>query len=456
MIIKTPCRRLAATLLGGLLAAGLSTPAWSGMGNTASTYGLLPVDVASAQGLSLFNAQASALYYNPAYLTRDPRGELTLGMMHAAQEMRAASEGNPSGGSSPVTRDGDVLSDAPSQQVLIAMKTDLTNITKFNHPLYFAFIAGVEKYGEEMLAFTSQTSMEGQFFEYGRQPLFLNLGGATELFNGITGGASAHVSLRSDATLVASADLAGNTQYERLDVTARPVIRPVISANFEWGKVFCGNNDRCGFLGDLETALAFRGHTEARTSVESNITIPGTVVDPGITLLIDTLDSYQPDIFSAGLLYHFSDRLRLALSVEQQNWQDLEDKLDRDTIKDQANVSLKDILVPRIGVQWQFNDSLTLMAGAAWQESPLENLQTPDVNYLDSDKTIVGLGGAWTIQDPPILAYPLRLDFGYQFQQLDKRTFELTTTRPGFSNPYEVVTADGEAHIFSGAITVKF
>ncbi|MFT6634295.1 outer membrane protein transport protein [Alcanivorax sp.] len=460
MIINKAYRRLATLLCGAVLAAGLgvgvSTPAQAGMGNTASTYGLLPMDVASAQGLSLFNAQASALYYNPAYLTRDPRGELTLGMMHAAQELRAASQGSPSGGGSPVTREGDVLSDAPSQQVLIAMKTDLTDLTKFNHPLYFAFIAGVEKYGEEMLAFNSQTSTEGQFFQYGRQPLFLNLGGGVELFNGITGGASAHVSLRSDATLVASADLAGNTQYERLDVTARPVIRPVVSVNFEWGKVFCGNNDRCGFLGDLETALAFRGHTEARTSVESNITIPGTVVDPGITLLIDTLDSYQPDIYSAGLLYHLSDRFRLALAVEQQNWQDLEDKLDRDTIKDQANVALKDIVVPRIGAEWTVNDSLILTAGAAWQESPLESLQTPDVNYLDSDKTIVGVGASWIVRNPPVLAFPLRLDFGYQFQRLEKREFELTTTRPGVTNPYETVSADGEANIFSGSITVKF
>ena len=144
MIINKAYRRLATLLCGAVLAAGLgvgvSTPAQAGMGNTASTYGLLPMDVASAQGLSLFNAQASALYYNPAYLTRDPRGELTLGMMHAAQELRAASQGSPSGGGSPVTREGDVLSDAPSQQVLIAMKTDLTDLTKFNHPLYLSLI----------------------------------------------------------------------------------------------------------------------------------------------------------------------------------------------------------------------------------------------------------------------------------------------------------------------------
>ena len=71
------------------------------------------------------------------------------------------------------------------------MKTDLTSLTKYDHPLYLGFMLGVEKYGEEMLAFESQTSREGQYFEYGRQPLFLNLGGATTLWRGIDIGASA-------------------------------------------------------------------------------------------------------------------------------------------------------------------------------------------------------------------------------------------------------------------------
>ena len=85
-----------------IISTALSSPVYAAMGNTASTYGLLPTDVGTAQALSMFNTQASALYYNPAYLTRDPRGELTLGMMHAAQELRAASQGSPSGGGSPV------------------------------------------------------------------------------------------------------------------------------------------------------------------------------------------------------------------------------------------------------------------------------------------------------------------------------------------------------------------
>ncbi|MGJ3256907.1 MAG: outer membrane protein transport protein [Alcanivorax sp.] len=438
-----------------IVSTALSSPAFAAMGNTASTYGLLPADVGTAMGLSMFNSQASALYYNPAYLTRDPRGELTVGLLHGEQELRAASQGNPNGGAAAVTRDGDVLNDTDSQQQIIALKTDLTDITKFEHPIYFAIIAGVEKFGEEMLAFNSQNSREGQFFNYGRQPLFLNLGGGLELGNGITTGASAHISLRSEATLIASADLAGETQYEELRVSAKPVIRPVLSMNLEWDRIFCGKED-CGIWTGLETAFAFRGHTEARTSVESNLTIPGTVIDPGITVLIDTIDSYQPDIFSAGLLYHFTDNFRAAITVEQQNWSDLEDELARDTVKDQAFAEFKDIVVPRIGAEWTVNDHLILSGGVAYQESPLESIQTPDVNYLDSDKLIVGVGSSLIIKNPPILAYPLRLDFGYQFQKLEERDFELTTTRPGVTNPYEVVTADGEAHVFSGAVTLKF
>lgn len=438
-----------------IVSTALSSPAFAAMGNTASTYGLLPADVGSAMALSMFNSQASALYYNPAYLTRDPRGELTVSLLHGEQELRAVSQGNPNGGSPAVIREGDVLNDTDSQQQVIALKTDLTDLTKFEHPIYFAIIAGVEKFGEEMLAFKSQNSREGQFFSYGRQPLFLNLGGGLEMANGITTGASAHISLRSEAQLIASADLAGETQYEELNVNAKPVIRPVLSMNLEWDKMFCGKED-CGIWTGLETAFAFRGHTEARTSVESNLTIPGTVIDPGITVLIDTIDSYQPDIFSAGLLYHFSDNFRAAVTVEQQNWSDLEDELERDTVKDQANAEFKDIVVPRVGAEWTVNDHMILSAGVAYQESPLESIQTPDVNYLDSDKLIVGVGSSLIIKNPPILAYPVRLDFGYQFQKLEERDFELTTTRPGVSNPYEVVTADGDVHVFSGAVTLKF
>jgi hypothetical protein len=141
------------------------------MGNLGTTYGVMPIDVATAQSLSMFNDQVSATYYNPASLTKDTRGELTTGILHAEQELRSA---NPNA-------NGDVLANSPSQHVLIGMKTNLGSLTRFKHPIYLGFIAGVEKYGKEMLAFNSQTSENGQFLQYGKEPLFLNVGGAAFL-----------------------------------------------------------------------------------------------------------------------------------------------------------------------------------------------------------------------------------------------------------------------------------
>jgi hypothetical protein len=55
------------------------------MGNLGTSYGLFPEDLATAQALSMFNAQVAATYYNPAALVKDERGELTQAILHAEQ-----------------------------------------------------------------------------------------------------------------------------------------------------------------------------------------------------------------------------------------------------------------------------------------------------------------------------------------------------------------------------------
>ena len=71
-----------------LLAPAISL---ANMGNTATTYGLLPTDIASAQALSMFNTQVSTAYYNPAYLAHSTKSELTAGLMHAEHNLKADS-----------------------------------------------------------------------------------------------------------------------------------------------------------------------------------------------------------------------------------------------------------------------------------------------------------------------------------------------------------------------------
>ncbi|WP_348720157.1 outer membrane protein transport protein [uncultured Alcanivorax sp.] len=451
-------RKLLPAVVAGVGVVCIS-PAMASMGNIGTTYGVLPSDLASAQALSLFNSQVSATYYNPAYLAQDDRGELTTGLLHADHELRASSLG----GAAPLPRSSDTLQDSPSQHTLLGMKTDLSSLTRFNHPLYLGFMLGVEKYGEEMMAFNSQTSVEGQYFEFGRQPLFLNLGGGTQIWRGLDMGLSARITLHSEAELVATSTLGGVTSYETLNVSAKPSIRPIFGMNMDWGESFCGDGNDCWYSG-LETAFSFRGYSNTNTTVDSTITIPGTVLDPGINLAISTVDSYQPNIYAAGLAYG-RDRWRVGLTVEMQEWSRLEEELEGDTIKDQAvqykgtpyELKFKDIVVPRLGGEFRLDDTYMVTGGVAFSESPLDSDGSLEVNYLDTDKWILGLGLTAQYKSVPVLAFPVRLDLAYQYQKLETRTFDLYDRRsPSFPQPYESVDAEGDVHVFSGSITLKF
>ncbi|MGK0475719.1 MAG: hypothetical protein ACJAYV_001382, partial [Oleispira sp.] len=104
------------------------------------------------------------------------------------------------------------------------MKSNLSSLIKTNHPIQLGFMAGVEKYGEEMLAFESKTSEEGQFLSYGREPLFLNIGVGTQVWRGIDVGLATRITLKASATLNAVSDLSGETKQEEISVNAKPVL----------------------------------------------------------------------------------------------------------------------------------------------------------------------------------------------------------------------------------------
>lgn len=443
-VLHFPARTLA-----GCLTLALLPSAHAAMGNIASSYGILPGDVGSAQGLSLFNADVAAVYYNPAGLAADPRGELTLGMSYVDHQVEARSLG----GSAPLTRQGELLAIDESRSQLIGLKTNLSGLTKVEHPIYFGIMIGIEKYGREMLAFKSETSTQGQYFRYGAQPLFLTAGGATNLWRGLDAGLAFRVNLNADATLNGQSDLAGNTDYETLNVTATPKLKPIVGLTMDWGRTLCPDSDCAAKR--WETALTWRDASAAKTRVQSNVVIPGTIPPPGLNLALATLDSYQPESAALGIQYK-GERVRVALSGEWQRWSRLEGEFAEDTVRDQANLQFKDIVVPRVGLEYRVNDSIRLSTGVAYEESPMESDRSLDVNYLDNDRYVVGLGSSLELRDPPILAYPLRLDFGYQLHLLQERTFTLTSGQYNAGAPYENLETSGTVHVFTGSLTLKF
>lgn len=435
----------ALTLAVAAISTILSMSASASMGNIGTTYGVMPIDVATAQSLSMFNDQVSATYYNPAALTRDERGELTTGMLHAEQELRSA---NPNAS-------GDVVSSSPSQHVLIGMKTNLGSLTRSDHPIYLGFIAGVEKYGKEMLAFDSQTSANGQFLQYGKEPLFLNIGGATPIWRGISVGASTRITLEATANLNAVSTLGGETSRERLAVNAEPSLKTILGTTIDLESTFCPESN-C-FLQGWETALTYRTKSSAATTVDSNIIVTQTIPDPGLSLAVSTIDSFQPETFGFGAQYK-GENWRIGGSIEQQNWSELSKEFAGDTIKDQSTVAadsriqFDDTLIPRIGAEFALNKNFSVRGGIAYEESPLKSTRNPEINYLDTDKIVVGLGLSATYDRTRLLAYPIRFDLGYQYQQLQERDFTLVD----FDGTETDVTADGDVHVISGSVTLKF
>ena len=265
------------------------TSANANMGTIGNTYGLFPQDVATTQALSMFNQEVSATYYNPSRLVKDQRGELSTGLLQAEAKLEASGP----------DRSGDLLSRTPTASLLLGLKTDLSKLTTFDHPMFLGVVIGVENYGFSLLEFQSETSEGGQFLEYDRQPLFVSVGGGTELFRGFSGGLSARATLNNNATLTTTTDLAGNTQYESLNVQAEPALSFTLSNTLDLGEMFCPYYD-CAVTG-LEFAVAYQQRSYSRTKVEATTVIPGLIPasDP-LNFTIQTYDSFQPTTITAG------------------------------------------------------------------------------------------------------------------------------------------------------------
>ena len=439
-------------LIASLITAALFTPllVQASNGNLATTYGLLPSDISSAQAFSLFNTQSSAAYYNPASLASSDHSEITLGLLNAAPTLTASSNG----GANPPVRSSDVLNTTNTESVLIGMKTNLTSLTKFKKPVYIGLIAGIESYGLEMLAFESETSKEGQFMQYGQKPLFIAVSGGIELIPGLNMGAGARVTLHASATLKLETDLGGNTSNEELEVSAEPVLIPLFGMTADLDTLLCDGKSDCWAEG-LSTALSIRGSSNTQTTVEATAIIPGTIPEPGLPLNVKALDAYQPIIVSTGVQYHFNPKIDLALTLEYQNWSTLTDELKKDTIKDQADLSFSNIIIPRLGAKYAYNPDLNLTAGFSYDMSPLDNGSSDNVNLFDNDRMIFATGINYFMRDTKWLAFPLRVDAAYQYHKLIDRDFTLTASDAPVS-PYESVTTGGSVHVLSMSVSMNF
>ena len=450
-------------ILRATAAAFVFLPAFSfaAMGTVATNFGLLPQDVATAQSLSLFSNQPSAVYYNPAYLARDRKGQVSAAYLFTEQDIRAKGWGEPD-----MVVVDDVIEDRSNYNVLLGFKTDLSTMLKSNRAMVLGLMLGAERSGERLLSLDASTRQTAQSFRYGQQSLFLSAGVGLNVVPGFDVGAAARITLAADAKLDTFAEVNGNTSLEQLGLTAKPSIQPILSGSINWGEMICPKKD-CWLTG-IETAAAWRHESKLKVSIDANAVVPNLIAEPGLPLLISAIDSYQPEVFTAGIHYNLY-KARFGLTGEYQVWSALNDDLGKDTIRNQANLSFKDVFIPRIGMEYRLNKEFSFLAGVSYEESPLEGTESLDVNYVDNDRLVFGLGFSYLIEKALFLSQPVRVDFGYQYHLLRDRDFLLTTTRnaadgecngrttaDGRPMRCEAVTADGNAHVLNASINLTF
>lgn len=440
--------------LTAVIIGALSSPALAGAGDAASTYGLGPANAGSAQAFSAFEPGAWALYYNPAAMARSPEGELSVVLQHGDQELRAKSLG----GSDPLVRQNDILSDTSSELLLLGIKTRIAGASETTRPMYLGINVGLDEYASNILPFQANTAEEGQFMRYESQPLYLAFGAAVrDLVRGVDAGFSARLTLAAKARLEAVSDLAGNTDSEQLSLEGSPGLSPALGLNIRMSELFCGSSPCMPFgLDRLEAALFWRDASDYEVSVDANVVIPGVVPDPGLDLALSTIDSFQPEVFGGSLLLPLG-KFELVASLEQQKWSELESKFAGDSVRNQADMQFVDVTVPRLGASFRWSDQLRLFGGVALEDSPLKSSRSQDVNFLDSDKMVLGVGGDYRLDSAPVINAPVVLSLAYQYQKLDKRDFELTSINsPSDPAPYETVRADGDIQVISLSASVKF
>ena len=426
----------------------------AGAGDGATNYGLGPMNAGTALAFSPFASNSWSVYYNPAAMAGSPEGELSAIVQYGDQELRAKSLG----GAAPLARENDVLSDTSSELLLIGFKSRIAGISSIDKPIYFGLNVGVDEYSSNLLPYQANTNQEGQFLRYESQPLYLAFGGAiSNILRGVDVGASARLTLEAKANLETVSDLGGNTDSEKLSLEASPSLSPALGINIRSGEMFCGTSQCMPFgMDKLEFALFWRGESSYEVSVDANVVVPGVIPEPGLSLALSTIDTYQPEVLGAAFLLPVG-QFELTAGIEQHKWSALGREFASDTVRDQANLAFDDITIPRIGISYQWSESMKLFAGAALEESPLKSTRSQDVNYLDTDKKVFGLGASYRIASAPVINMPLEVAFAYQYQMLDEADFELTSINsPTDPSPYETVRADGEINVFSSSLSLKF
>jgi long-chain fatty acid transport protein len=289
-----------------------------------------------------------------------------------------------------------------------------------------------------------------------------------------------------DLTLAAALDIVpdrfsvgAGLIYSRADVTlskavdfgtalfANPATRPLPFARPQAADGFAevqGDDTGFGFIvganfnptDKLAIGLSYRSEIDYELTGDVDWTVPGNVAavfaaspttrplfqDGSISANLTT-----PSVTSLDVRYDFTDRFAMMATWAGTDWSSLRevrinfDNPDADSVEP---FEWRDTEFMSLGGEFKLNDSFTLRAGVAYDETPT-HIETRTPRLPDDDRTWYSIGGTWNASEA------LEVNFGYTRIEPDSPKVDITASGSHLVGPF-----DGHADLYGVSAQYKF
>jgi long-subunit fatty acid transport protein len=391
-----------------------------------NTYGLSAKSIGMGNAMTAVGDDYSMAYFNPGALGNLKSSQIDLNYLYAAPDF--------SGG----PKDGEEVEfQEESQLTLIGFTMDLSRMFKKRHGLGLGFDIAVDDNMQGFLAFESRRSDEGRFMRYGKSSVTMVTSLGIEIFPKLFIGGGGFVLVKGENTLVTQSDMAGNSREEEIQVDAKPVIAPIIGIFAPIHKM-------------ITLGAVYRGKGVAEfSSIEASA--DALVSDSPLTtlnLLMAFKDTYVPQQVALGIGLRPTCNLLFSLDGTWANWADYEEEIKKgDVVLDESEIGTKDIIIPRLGIEFTGVKSLMVRAGYYYEDTPFEDPGVGNTVVLDNARHVGSFGLAYDFS-PSFLNHPLTPGVSYFYQYMQPRTVE--------SDDGVDFESEGSLHGVIGSLTARF
>jgi len=393
-----------------------------------NTYGLSARSVGMGNAMTAVGDDYSMTFFNPGALGALETNQLDLGYLYASPRFT----GGPKNGG------GDVDFDTCNRITLIGFTMNLSTLFEKEQGLGLGFDLAVDNNMKSFLAFEETRDDDGQFIRYGLSSVTMVTALGVRILPQLHVGLGGFVLVKGKNTMVTKSDLTGETQEEEILVDAEPAIAPIvgifapITPKWTLGAVYRGKG--------VAEFSSIEANADAMIS-ESSLTT--------LNLLMAFKDTYVPQQVALGAGFRPTPELLIALDGTWANWADYEDEIKKgDVVRDDSEIETRDIIIPRIGVEYAPLEDLFLRLGYYYEETPFESPGVGDTVVLDNAKHVFSFGLAYDVTQINALSFPVTIGASYFNHYLVPRTVE--------NNEGREYASSGDLHGVIGTMTLRF